>query len=239
MKTATRDFWDNRFTAAAESPETQREKKAVVERACAWLGDIRGKRVLDLGCGAGVSSLALAEKGAHVVALDASSEGIKRLKHQCAVRGLTNVEMIVGDAMGIDRVGPFDCIVGLMILHHIEPFELFVERMRKSLNAGGKAFFWENNAVPLLMWFRNHVVGRYWVPKKGDADESPLSCGELDVLRHYFTVHIEHRELYLFRLISLYLLRNKLKSTFSKIDEVAYRIPALHQWSYRQYIMID
>jgi 2-polyprenyl-3-methyl-5-hydroxy-6-metoxy-1,4-benzoquinol methylase len=239
MKTETTDFWNKRFSVAGESPEAQRHKRAVVERACAWLGDIRGKRIVDLGCGAGVSSLVLAEKGAHVVALDVSSEGIKRLERQCALQGLTNVEPLVGDAMKIDQLGPFDCIVGLMILHHIEPFESFVKIMRRNLKRGGRAFFWENNAVPLLMWFRKHIVGRYGVPKHGDADESPLSRKEIDVLRQYFTVHIEFPELYLFRLISTYLLHNKFKSSFHRIDEIGGRISKLRHWSYRQYIMIE
>jgi SAM-dependent methyltransferase len=44
----------------------------------AWLGPVRGLRALDLGCGTGRHTLALAEGGAEVVALDQSPEMLAR-----------------------------------------------------------------------------------------------------------------------------------------------------------------
>jgi predicted RNA methylase len=42
------------------------------ERELRLLGDLRGKRVLDLGCGTGSAAIAFAHQGAMVIALDAS-----------------------------------------------------------------------------------------------------------------------------------------------------------------------
>ena len=52
-------------------------------------GDVRGKRVLDLGCGAGENAIALARQGAHVIALDASV-GAARARPQARRRRPTS-----------------------------------------------------------------------------------------------------------------------------------------------------
>jgi hypothetical protein len=53
-----------------------------------------------------------------------------------------------------------------------------------------KSFFYENNGSSrLLLWFRDHAVaGRLWIPKKGDADEEPLTPHEVAILEQYFSV---------------------------------------------------
>ena len=239
MTTSARQFWDRRFTVGVERPDLRRRSEIAAEHGCSWLGDMRGKRILDLGCGTGASSLVLASRGAHVVAVDTSAEGITRLCEECDARGITTIQPVVGDAMEIERLGPFDGVLGLMILHHIEPFQPFVEVLRRSLKPGARGFFWENNAVPLLMWFRRNLVGRSWIPRHGDTDESPLSAHEIDMLRRHFQVRIEYPEFYFFRLISIYLLRSRLKSGFDRIDALAYRMPALRRLTYKQYILIE
>lgn len=44
------------------------------------LGDLQGRRVLDLGCGGGHSAIAMARQGAHVVAIDPSAENLARVR---------------------------------------------------------------------------------------------------------------------------------------------------------------
>ena len=41
------------------------------------LGDIKGKKILDLGCGVGILSRAMADNGADVLGVDISKESIK------------------------------------------------------------------------------------------------------------------------------------------------------------------
>ena len=80
---------------------------------------------------------------------------------------------------------------GSMVLHHIEPFDEFAEDLRNAVKPGGRGFFWENSArCRMLIWFRENIVGRLWVPKEGDPDESPLTPGEVDEIRKYFHVEI-------------------------------------------------
>jgi S-adenosylmethionine-dependent methyltransferase len=60
-------------------------------RVVPWLDAARpleGARVLEIGCGTGSSTVALAEQGAEVVALDLSSEHIAIAEERCAVHGV-------------------------------------------------------------------------------------------------------------------------------------------------------
>ncbi len=47
------------------------------------LGHVDGKRILDLGCGAGHNSIALARQGAKVIAVDESSEQVAEARAAC------------------------------------------------------------------------------------------------------------------------------------------------------------
>jgi SAM-dependent methyltransferase len=49
------------------------------------LGDVRGKRVLDLGCGTGQAAIALARQGATVIAVDASVEQIEVARERASL----------------------------------------------------------------------------------------------------------------------------------------------------------
>jgi SAM-dependent methyltransferase len=60
------------------------------------LGDLRGKRVLDLGCGTGAAAIAFAQQGAIVIALDASDTNLARARER-AERAEVKVEWRTGD----------------------------------------------------------------------------------------------------------------------------------------------
>lgn len=47
------------------------------------LGNVEGKRILDLGCGAGHNAIALARQGAKVIAVDESADQIAEARYAC------------------------------------------------------------------------------------------------------------------------------------------------------------
>jgi hypothetical protein len=143
-------------------------------------------------------------------------------------------------ALEISNLGKVDFIFGSMILHHIEPFEEFVPVLRNSLKENGKGFFWENNARSnLMIWFRKYIVGKLWVPKYGDKDEFPLTPDEVDVLRKYFNVKTEFRELVFFRMIPIYLFRSHFKMPFLLLDKFFYQFRTIRKYSYYQYLSLS
>jgi magnesium-protoporphyrin O-methyltransferase len=84
-----------------------------------WLpGDLRGRRVLDAGCGTGALAADLARRGAHVVAVDLSPTltGLARDRidaHSTAGQ----IEFLVGDMLD-PALGRFDHVVAMDSLIH-------------------------------------------------------------------------------------------------------------------------
>ena len=234
--TVTADFWDTLYTTSSYSRDLN---QPVVSAALNHFGDIRGKTILELGCGPGSSVLHFASCGANVIGVDISEKAITDLNTYCASNNISNVRGICASALDLSAIEPVDFVFGSMILHHLEPFPEFVIQLKHLLKPGGGAFFWENNAASkLLVWFRNHVVGNLWVPKYGDNEEFPLTPYEVDQLRAVFQVKIVYPEMYFFRLASAYLMRHFGFEFAGKVDAFFYRRKWLLRYSYRQYVEI-
>jgi 2-polyprenyl-3-methyl-5-hydroxy-6-metoxy-1,4-benzoquinol methylase len=230
-------FWDSVYSS---TPYSRNLDLDVVEAARNHFGDLRNKAIIDIGCGPGQSSIYFASQGATVTAVDTSAKAIDDLKAICDRSHIQGVRAMCGSALDLQDLGPVDFVYGSMILHHIEPFDQFVIRLRRALKPGGKAFFYENNARSrLLMWFRRHVAGVAWVPKHGDPDEFPLTPQEISLLRDQFDVEIRYPELFFFRLISAYLLKGAFGRLFSELDRFCYRRKWLLSYSYRQYLLLS
>lgn len=235
-------FWDDLFSQGeacdytrVEIPDTQDPK---LLRAREHFGSLKGKTVLDIGCGSGATSLFFAHCGAQVISIDISAIAIDNLRRYCAEHHISNITAIQMPAQAIDELAPVDFVFGAMILHHIEPFDAFVTTLRNALKPGGKAFFWENSAgSPLMMWCRKHITGRFGVPKHGDPEEQPLTPHEIDLLSEKMKVEVEYPELLYFRMCSTYLFRGYLEAPFKALDDFFYRYPSFRKRSYRQYLL--
>jgi malonyl-CoA O-methyltransferase len=104
----------------------------------ARLGDVRGRRVLDLGCGTGRHALPLAEAGALVTAVDFSPGMLARAR---ARPGSDRVRFVVAD---LRRPLPFpdaafDLVVSGLVLEHLPDLPAFFAEARRTLRPGGRA----------------------------------------------------------------------------------------------------
>lgn len=229
-------FWDDVYTATRYAREPEMH---IVQPALARFGDVRGKTLVELGCGPGAASLFFAAQGANVIAVDVSAKAINDLNDHCVRNGITNVRALCTDAFGVEELPPVDFVYGSMILHHIEPFPRFAVALRRLMKPDAVAFFYENSAMSrVLVWFRQHIVGKLWVPKYGDDEEFPLTPGEIDELRRYFNVEVEYPEMLFFRLASQYLLRGRMSGFFGAIDDAFYKRRWMVKYSYRQFLTL-
>ena len=238
MSETARKFWDAGYSKEnkIELPE---DISRAAERAKQFFGSLNGKRILDVGCGHGGTSLFFANLGADVTAIDFSAAAIENLKQVAAYNEVSNIHAVVGDAMKIDQLGKFDYVFGSLVLHHLEPFSDFCNVLRSTLKEGGSAFFYENNAASeLLIWFRRNVVGKLWVPRYGDDDEFPLMPSEVAMLRRHFQVDIEIPEMIFTQLVSAYLLKRRLSGLTRKIDALLFKYNLGTRYSYRQYVKV-
>ena len=145
-------------------------------------GDVRGKRVLDLGCGAGEAAVWFAKHGASVVASDLSGAFLD-LVGRVAARHGTRVETHKADADHIALPdGSFDIVYAGNLLHHVD-LEKTLDRIHRLLKPGGVALTWDPLAHnPLINAYRRMASD------VRTADEHPLHVRDLAAFRSRFRV---------------------------------------------------
>lgn len=189
------DRWARSIDIDSLLVEQSFEAATAMENRCAFerLSPVKGKRLLDLGCGAGETSVYFAGKGAQVTALDISPEMIAVGGRLAEKRGV-KVEFLTAVAEKLPFPdGHFDAVFGNGVLHHVELIPALKE-IRRVLKPGGKAAFIE----PLK---HNPVIGLY---RRLAADnrtptEFPLGFPDFERMRQVFP-RLDHREFWLFTL---------------------------------------
>lgn len=138
------------------------------------LGPVAGRRILDFGCGKGEWAVLLAERGAQVVALDLSLQGLRRARSGAEAHGQA-IRCVVGDGHRLPFPDQsFDLIHGQFILHHLDVHQAGSE-LARVLKAGGRAVFLETSANnPVLMLARRVIPGRLGIPRLSTDSEYPL-----------------------------------------------------------------
>jgi 2-polyprenyl-3-methyl-5-hydroxy-6-metoxy-1,4-benzoquinol methylase len=127
---------------------------------------IKGKKVLELGCGNGLNALIMAALGAYVVALDISPRSAWLIEEASKRLALTTIESHAGDFLQIPFDNDyFDYIIGKDFLHHLT-HELetdYLGKVASLLKANGQARFLEpveNSKVLEIIKYMVPVQGR-------------------------------------------------------------------------------
>ncbi len=136
---------------------------ALFERA----GLREGMRVLDVGCGVGdVSLLArsfVGESG-RVLGVDRSPESVAVARRRAESQGFTNVSFETGALEGLEAQGPFDALVGRLILLYLPEPAVALQQLARHVRPGGLVVFHEmdmstGRACPELPLYQN--AGRW------------------------------------------------------------------------------
>lgn len=144
------------------------------------MGDIKGKKVLDLGAGNGWNTVQLLEKGAYVWAIDISPESIRHIDERAAQYKENGFYCgRVMDAADMDyEDNTFDLVVGHGILHHILNYEKTIPEILRVLKPGGRAIFNEPLGInPFINCYRRLT------PRSRTEDERPLSTKDIALIR--------------------------------------------------------
>ena len=112
--------------------------------AMARLDPAPGERVLDIGCGAGQSTIELAERvGAtgKVVGLDISEPLLAAARQRIEARSVTNVELVLDNAATAHFAEPFDLAFSRFgVMFFEDPLAAFAN-IGRALRAGGRLGF--------------------------------------------------------------------------------------------------
>jgi 2-polyprenyl-3-methyl-5-hydroxy-6-metoxy-1,4-benzoquinol methylase len=156
------------------------------------MGDLRGKRVLDVGCGDGSNAILMARYGARVTGIDISPKSIELCHRRAELDGVgSNTQFICSPLETADLLdGSYDIIWGDGVLHHLIPELDGVMRQLVSYAKPGALFVFSEPVClsPLLRRLRKRI------PIHTDAtpNERPLERAEMATIRRYLP-HLELR----------------------------------------------
>lgn len=161
------------------------------------LGELKGKKILDVGAGLGESSVYFALKGAQVYYNDISPK-MGEFAQKLAAKHHVSIIPLIAPVEKLE-VGEnfFDAIYCANLMHHVPPqdHDFWLETMQKSLKKDGILITWD----PLKYNPVINVYRRMAMEVRTD-DEMPLGFDILKTYKKYFT-KVEHKEFWLSTLV--------------------------------------
>lgn len=146
------------------------------------IGDVKGSRILEVGCGEGWLAIKLAKHGAEVYGIDISGELINAAIAESAKQGCSkniNFVRIAVEDLSFDDVF-FDLVIGSAILHHTD-IKLAITNIVTLLGPKGRAIFIEPlNENPMLKAWRKLT------PFRRSPTERALLRNDLNFIRSMF-----------------------------------------------------
>ena len=197
-------------------------KSIITNKFIKKLGNLEGKKVLELGCGRGWFTKILATMGAEVWTFDISAEAVRETRSMAEklnFQDKVHVGQMPAEKLTYDS-GMFDIVVGNAILHHLD-LNTSVKQIRRVLRKGGKASFMEPlGHNPLLNLYR-------WItPHLRTDDEAPMLIEQFTIFEDNFT-KFEHEEYYLTALFALLWYIIGVKSQILRTRDFLFRLDEL------------
>jgi SAM-dependent methyltransferase len=159
------------------------------------MGNLQGKRLLDIGAGLGESSVYFALQGARVTMTDISP-GMVQTGRELARRYGVEVEGIVSEAEDLGVAAEtFDFVYIANTIHHVRDRDALFQKIHRALKPGGRFF----SCDPLAYNPAINVYRRIATEVRTE-DESPLQIGDLRLARKYFP-NVQHREFWISTLL--------------------------------------
>jgi len=120
---------------------------------------LRGQRVLDVGCGGGILSDAMARRGANVLGIDLATKSLKVAELHALEAGTPNVDYreVAAEALAAEMPGAFGIVTCMEMLEHVPDPAAIVSACATLATPGGWLFFSTINRNPKSFAFA--IVG--------------------------------------------------------------------------------
>jgi 2-polyprenyl-6-hydroxyphenyl methylase/3-demethylubiquinone-9 3-methyltransferase len=128
------------------------------------LAPLAGKRVLDVGCGGGILSEAMARLGAQVTGIDLSEKPLRVAELHLLESGLSvSYQKISAEDLAATQAGTFDVVTCMELLEHVPEPPSTVAACAQLVKPGGRVFFSTINRNPKAYLFA--VIGAEYLLK--------------------------------------------------------------------------
>ena len=128
------------------------------------IGDVRGRDVLDLGCGTGRHTAWLAEAGARVTAIDFSARMLERARERVRAGDVRFIAHDLHDPLPFGDAS-FDAVVSGLVLEHLRDLARFFLEAHRVLRPAGRAVV---SAMHPAMFLRGSQA-RFADPDSGEV----------------------------------------------------------------------
>ncbi|MDQ3058469.1 MAG: bifunctional 2-polyprenyl-6-hydroxyphenol methylase/3-demethylubiquinol 3-O-methyltransferase UbiG [Pseudomonadota bacterium] len=107
------------------------------------LAPLKGRRVLDVGCGGGILADSMARKGATVLGIDLASKALKVAQLHALEAQTEGVQYreISAEALAAEQPGSFDVVTCMEMLEHVPDPSSIVKACATLVKPGGHVFF--------------------------------------------------------------------------------------------------
>ncbi len=126
-----------------------------------WIDEhvpLAGKKVLDVGCGGGILSEAMARRGAQVTGIDMGEAPLSVARLHLFESNLEiDYRQITAEALAEECPGQFDVVTCLEMLEHVPDPASVIRACRQMVKPGGQVFFSTINRNPKAYLFA--IVG--------------------------------------------------------------------------------
>jgi 2-polyprenyl-6-hydroxyphenyl methylase/3-demethylubiquinone-9 3-methyltransferase len=131
-----------------------------------WIDELavlRGKRVLDVGCGGGILAEAMARRAAQVTGIDLAAKPLGVARLHALEAGVENLEYreVATEALAAEKPGAFDVVTCMEMLEHVPDPAAVVRACAQLARPGGWVFFSTLNRNPKSFLFA--IVGAEYV----------------------------------------------------------------------------
>ena len=101
-----------------------RDRHEINPLRLAWIDELaglRGKTVLDVGCGGGILAESMARKAAHVTGIDLAAKPLGVARLHALEAGVENLDYreIATEALAAERPAAFDLVTCMEMLEHV------------------------------------------------------------------------------------------------------------------------
>jgi 2-polyprenyl-6-hydroxyphenyl methylase/3-demethylubiquinone-9 3-methyltransferase len=120
---------------------------------------LSGKKVVDIGCGGGILSDAMARKGADVLGIDLSTKVLKVAQLHAMEAGTPSVQYreVAAEALAAEQPAQFDVVTCMEMIEHVPDPSSIVQACATLVKPGGWVFFSTINRNPKSFLFA--IVG--------------------------------------------------------------------------------
>jgi 2-polyprenyl-6-hydroxyphenyl methylase/3-demethylubiquinone-9 3-methyltransferase len=129
------------------------------------LAHLRGKSVVDIGCGGGILSESMARRGAQVLGIDLATKPLRVAQLHAMEAGVEGLQYreVAAEALAAEMPGAFDVVTCMEMLEHVPEPASVIMACAKLVKPGGRVFFSTINRNPKSFLFA--IVGAEHVLK--------------------------------------------------------------------------